>query len=81
MSFTKTWRTAYFHGRTLRRVTCTAYANFYDIESDERSWISGPKRDQADARYRRQEPTVDEDARAHYQAFLAGAALPGRAYG
>lgn len=83
--FTKTWRTAYFQGRTLRRVTGTAYAgsdaNFYDTETAEGFWISGPKRDRTDGRYSRRQPVVEEDARAAYDAFLAGAPLPGRETG
>jgi hypothetical protein len=78
--FTKTWRTAYFHGRTLRRVAGSD-ANFYDTEAAEEYWISGPKRDRTDGRYSRQQPVVEEDARAAYDAFLAGAPLPGRETG
>ena len=83
--FTKSWRTAYFQGRTLRRVTGTAYANqdanFYDTETDEGFWISGPKRDRTDGRYGHRRPVVEEDARADYEAFLSGASLPGRENG
>lgn len=80
--FTRSWRTAYFHGRTLHRVTGTAHANhdsnFYDVDSGEEFWLSGPKRDQTDGRYSNRQPEVDDDARAAYEAFLAGAPLPGR---
>jgi len=83
--FTKTWRTAYFHGRTLRRTTGTAYANmdanFRDVESGEEFWISGPKRDRTDARYSHQHPVVEEDVQLEYEAFLGGAPLPGREAG
>jgi hypothetical protein len=83
--FTKSWRTAYVHGRTLRRVTGTAYANhdanFYDVDTGEAFWLSGPKRDRTDGRYSSEQPAVDEDARQAYEAFLAGAALPGREHG
>ena len=83
--FTKTWRTAYFRGRTLRRVTGTAFANydanFYDPETGERYWVSGPKRDRTDGRYGHQKPVVEDDARAAYDAFLSGAPLPGRENG
>ena len=83
--FTKTWRTAYFRGRTLRRVTGTARANFDanidDTENGDTYWISGPKRDRTDGRYGHQMPHVEEDARAAYVAFLKGAALPGRESG
>src|SRR5674476_523243 len=83
--FTKSWRTAYFHGRTLKRVTGTAYANFdvnfRDAESGEGFWVSGQKRNQTDARYGRGLPEVDEDVRDAYGAFLDGAPLPGRERG
>lgn len=85
VQFTRTWRSAYFHGRTLRRVTGTAQANFdsnfYDIDTGEEFWISGPKRDRTDGRYSSQQPIVEEDVRAEYEAFLAGAPLPGREQG
>lgn len=83
--FSKTWRTVYFQGRTLHRVTGMAYvnfdANFYDVETGERFWVSGPKRDQTDARYRHHKPTVEAGAREAYEMFLAGAPLPGRENG
>jgi len=83
--FTRTWRTAYVHGRTLRRVTGAPQANFdsnfYDVDTGEEFWMSGPKRDRTDGRYSNQQPLVDDDARERYEAFLAGAPLPGRATG
>lgn len=83
--FTRTWRTAYFHGRALARVTGTYRANhdsnFYDVDTDEGFWISGPKRDRSDGRYSWQQPVVEADVRDEYDAFLAGASLPGREIG
>lgn len=85
--FSKTWRTAYFRGQTLRRVTGTARANvdhdanFYDEESGDLYWLSGPKRDRTDGRYSAQQPTVEPEAQGAYEAFLAGAPLPGRERG
>jgi len=84
--FSKSWRTARFHGRTLHRVTGTAFANqgasnFYDVDSGERFWISGPKRDRSDARYSSQRPMVAESVRAEYETFLDGGQLPGRENG
>lgn len=83
--FSKTWRTAYFQGRTLHRVTGTSRANFdsnfYDVDSGDEYWVSGPKRDRTDGRYSSQQPTVEEDAREAYEAFLDGASLPGRENG
>ncbi|MFF3744991.1 hypothetical protein [Streptomyces kronopolitis] len=80
MDFSKTWKTAYFQGRTLRRATGLGLfdANFYDVETDEEFWLSGPKRDRSDTRYGPEGPTVEEGAAVAYREFLQGAALPGR---
>lgn len=83
--FSKTWRTAVFQGRTLRRVTGTAYANhnsnFYDVDTGEEFWVSGPKRDRSDGRYGHQQPVVAPSAQEAYEAFLSGSPLPGRERG
>lgn len=51
MDFSKTWSTAYFHGRTLRRAPGMFDANSYDVQTDEEFWVSRPKRDRTDTRY------------------------------
>ncbi|PCN48056.1 hypothetical protein Csp2054_09285 [Curtobacterium sp. 'Ferrero'] len=56
-------------------------AHFRDVDTDEWFWLSGPKRDRTDARYGHGAPTVDDDARSDYEAFLDGAPLPGREHG
>ncbi|MBT2555614.1 hypothetical protein [Arthrobacter sp. ISL-5] len=82
LRFFKSWQTAYFRGRTLARgYPYGGDSNFYDVDTGEEFWISGPKRDRADARYSSQQPEIDEDARAEYEAFLNGAPLPGRENG
>ncbi|MFF3847190.1 hypothetical protein [Streptomyces sp. NPDC002328] len=80
VDFSKSWKTARFQGRTLRRATGLGLfdANFYDTETDEAFWISGPKRDRSDTRYGPEVPTVEADAADAYRAFLHGAPLPGR---
>ena len=77
VDFNKTWKTARFHGRELRRVQGWD-ANFKDVATDEWFWLSGPKRNRTDLRYGGGQPDVDEDARDAYEAFLKGAPLPGR---
>lgn len=79
--FSKTWKTAYFHGRTLRRWPGMFDANFHDVETGEEFWVSGPKRDQTDGRYSRVLPEIDDDARRPCEQFLRGAPLPGREHG
>ncbi|MDR6558512.1 hypothetical protein J2809_002882 [Arthrobacter pascens] len=80
LRFSKSWQTCYFRGRTLERYSGFD-SNFYDVDTGEEFWISGPKRDRTDARYSSQQPEVDEDVRAEYEAFLSGAPLPGREKG
>jgi hypothetical protein len=79
--FSKSWQTAYWHGRTLRRFRGLFDANFVDVDSDEEYWLSGPHRDGADTRYSGVRPEVDDDVRQAYEAFLGGASLPGRENG
>lgn len=82
VQFNRSWNTAYWHGKALRRrQRVWLDANFYDIETDEDYWLSGPHRDQRDTRYSGVMPIVDDDARAAYEAFLHGAPLPGRERG
>jgi hypothetical protein len=56
-------------------------ANFYDVETHEKYWISGPHRDRADTRYSNIKPEIDDDVREVYEAFLRGSPLPGRERG
>jgi hypothetical protein len=77
VEFNRSWKTARFHGRELRRFQGPD-ANFYDTNTDEWFWLSGPKRDRSDTRYGPTGPVVDDDAREIYEAFLDGAPLPGR---
>ena len=79
--FTTSWQTAHWHGRTLRRAGGMFDANFYDTETDEEFWLSGPHRDRRDTRYSNVTVQVDDDVREVYEAFLDGAALPGREKG
>ena len=79
--FNKSWKTAYWHGKTLRRRPGMFDANFYDVETQEEYWLSGPHRDQADTRYSNIRPEIDDDVREVYEAFLRGAPLPGRERG
>lgn len=81
VEFNKSWGTARYRGRKLRRAPGLVDANFYDVETWEDFWISGPKRDQTDTRYGPRTTLVDDDAREAYDSFLAGGRLPGRENG
>ena len=45
VNFNKSWKTARFHGRELRRWQ-SLDANVSDVDTGESYWLSGPKRDQ-----------------------------------
>lgn len=79
--FNRSWQTAYWHGKTLRRIPSLFDANFCDIDTGDEYWLSGPHRDRRDTRYGNVVPVIDDDARQAYQAFLDGAPLPGRERG
>jgi hypothetical protein len=81
VDFSKSWGTAYFRGRTLRRAKGLSAANFQDAETGEEFWLSAPKRDRTDTRYGPAGTEVEPEAAEVYRAFLAGAALPGRENG
>ncbi|TXL61478.1 hypothetical protein [Aeromicrobium terrae] len=80
VEFNRSWKTARVHGRVLHKFAGFD-SNFYDHETGDEFWLSGPKRDRTDTRYGPRNTTVDEDAREAYEAFLAGAPLPGRERG
>ena len=56
-------------------------ANFYDVETQEEYWLSGPHRDRADTRYSNVRRQIDDNVREAYEAFLGGASLPCRERG
>jgi hypothetical protein len=66
VTFSKTGRTIYYRGRAFRSLKGQGFkANYYDIETDERYWISGPRNDGRDPLY----PAVveiDDDVRVEY---------------
>ncbi|MEN0130870.1 MAG: hypothetical protein AAGC49_15645 [Brevundimonas sp.] len=80
VDFNRSWNTARFHGRELRRFQ-SFDSNFYDVATGEEFWLSGPKRDRTDTRYGPASTVVEDDVRETYGAFLRGAPLPGREQG
>ncbi|KRB72686.1 hypothetical protein ASE01_21760 [Nocardioides sp. Root190] len=81
VEFNRSWNTARYRGRELRKSGGGGDSNFYDVDTREDFWLSGPKRDRSDTRYGPSTTSVDDDAREAYEEFLAGAPLPGRETG
>ncbi len=70
--FSQTGRTVYYGDLELHTLNGRGYkANFFDVETGEEYWVSGPRRDGNDALY----PAVihvDEDVREEYWTEIRG---------
>ena len=68
VSFSKTGCTLYYRGKAFRSPTGGGFkANYYDVETGEGYWISGPRRDRQDRLYVSNLPVdIDEDVREEY---------------
>lgn len=68
VTFSKTGRTLYYQGRKFQSLKGAGFkSNYYDVDSGEDYWISGPKRAGGDALYGGNTPIeIDEDVREEY---------------
>jgi hypothetical protein len=68
VTFSKTARTLYYRGRRFQSLKGAGFkSNYYDIDSGEDYWISGPKRKGGDALYGGSTTIeIDEDVREEY---------------
>lgn len=68
VSFSKTGATLYYGGRSFQSQKGSGFkSNYFDVETGEPYWISGPRRDGADQLYRTNIPVeIDEDVREEY---------------
>lgn len=68
VTFSKTGRTIYYRGRKFQSLKGAGFkSNYYDVETGEDYWISGPKRNGGDALYGGNTPIeIDEDVREEY---------------
>jgi hypothetical protein len=64
----QTGATIYYGGREFRSLKGAGFkANYYDVETGEEYWISGPRKDGSDALYATNIATeIDEDVRHEY---------------
>src|SRR4051812_23719600 len=74
VSFSKTGRTLYYDGKSFQSLKGAGFkSNYYDIETGEEYWISGPRKDGADRLYGEPSPVdVDEDVREEYWTEIRG---------
>lgn len=68
VTYSKTGATIYYRGQEFRSLKGSGFkANFYDVETGDHYWISGPRKDGLDALYATNiAPVVDEDCRDEY---------------
>jgi hypothetical protein len=69
VTFSKTGLSIYYRGKTLR--TRGFKANYFDAETHDEYWISGPHRDGKDRLYVSNIPVeIDDDVREEYWAKI-----------
>ena len=62
VTFSQTGKSLYYGGKTFARLNrCGFKSNYYDVETGEHYWISGPRRDGADRLYAGKGTTVVVD--------------------
>jgi hypothetical protein len=69
VTFSKSGRTIYYRGRAFQSLKGMGFkSNYFDVETGDRYWISGPRKDGGDRLYGGTVPPVeiDEDVREEY---------------
>lgn len=72
VSFSKTGKTVYYRGRAFQSLKGSGFkANYFDVETGEEYWISGPRKDGRDRLYGDgQEVIIDDDASEEYWGII-----------
>lgn len=80
VTFSKTGKTIYYQGRSFRSLKGRGIkANYYEVGTGASFWISGPRKDGADALYAtHQVPVIDADVAEEYWREIRGVAPPAR---
>lgn len=73
--FSKTGKTLYYKGWRFQSLKGRGFkSNYFNLESGDYFWISGPRKDQSDRLYGgNKDVVVDEDVRAEYEQMKTGA--------
>lgn len=67
VTFSKTGKTVYYKDKAFQSLKGGYKANYYDVETEENYWISGPRKDGQDRLYGTgQSVNIDEDVREEY---------------
>jgi hypothetical protein len=68
VTFSKAGRTLYYRGQSFQSLKGSGFkANYYEVESGQHYWISGPRHDGQDRLYASNMPVeIDDDVREEY---------------
>ena len=67
VTFSKTGKSLHYNGKTFQSLKGRGFkSNYYDVETGDEYWISGPKRNGADGLYGPRPTPIDDDARDEY---------------
>jgi hypothetical protein len=74
VTFSKTGKTIYYRGKTFQSLKGRGFkSNYFDVETGEEYWISGPHKDGADRLYGGTSPIeIDDDVRVEYWRDIRG---------
>ncbi|AIE85520.1 hypothetical protein OP10G_2152 [Fimbriimonas ginsengisoli Gsoil 348] len=72
VTYSKTGKTIYYRGKEFKSLKGGYKANYYDVESGERYWISGPKKNGQNRLYGGTAVEIDEDVREEYWRTIRG---------
>ena len=74
VTFSKTGATLYYKGQEFRSLKGGGFkSNYYDVHTGDEYWISGPRKDGADALYATNVlAEIDEDVREEYWEKIRG---------
>ena len=70
--FSKTGKTLYYHGRKFRGLKGSGFkANYFEIETGDHYWISGPRKDCNERLYGGNKGVeIDDDVRTEYLNYI-----------
>ena len=68
VNYSKSGKTVHYQGRTFKSLKGTGFkANYFDIQTGDQFWISGPRKDGRDRLYGGSKPVeIDEDVEHEY---------------
>jgi hypothetical protein len=71
VTFNRTGKSLYYTGKTFRSLNGSGFKpNYYDVDTGEHYWISGPKKNGADGLYGPRPTPIDDDVREEYRTLI-----------